>query len=209
MATTPTSSTTLRALPTVFIWSGCWYQSQLAIKDIKPSPAEFLLWESSYLLWNFRGILCIKAWRVQKWSQEQCEFHVLPIHTTLFNPYSVKNIRGKKSSPWQVWRWNLPTFLVLCWSAVRGVKGGGERHRGPGVWLPLQLSLLKVLLGAQLEAGQLKTKYQINSVLELELELELELPAWHQLKKMIEYRWSRDAKVFQQFPRYQKGNWMI
>ena len=52
VATTPTSSTTLRALPTVFIWSGCWYQSQLAIKDIKPSPAEFLLWESSYLLWK-------------------------------------------------------------------------------------------------------------------------------------------------------------
>ena len=52
VATTPTSSTTLRALPTVFIWSGCWYQSQLAIKDIKPSPAEFLLRESSYLLWK-------------------------------------------------------------------------------------------------------------------------------------------------------------
>ena len=51
-ATTPTSPTTLRALPTDFIWSGCWNQSQLAIKDIKPSPAEFLLRESSYLLWK-------------------------------------------------------------------------------------------------------------------------------------------------------------
>ena len=39
---------------------------------------------------------------------------------------------------------------------MRGVEGGGEGDRGPGVGLPLQLSLLQVLLGAQLEAGQLK-----------------------------------------------------
>ena len=65
-----------------------------------------------------------------------------------------------------------------------GVEGGGEGDRGPGVGLPLQLSLLKVLLGAQLEAGQLKTEHQIRStlssshaVVELELELELVLPA--------------------------------
>ena len=46
---------------------------------------------------------------------------------------------------------------------MRGVKGGGERDRGPGVRLSLQLSLLKVLLGSQLEAGQLQTKHQIRS----------------------------------------------
>ena len=132
---------------------------------------------------NFRGILCIKAWRVQKWSQEQCEFHVLPIHTTLFNPYSVKSIREKNISPWQVWRWNWPpTFLVLCWGAVGGVEGGGEGHRGPGVRLALQLSLLLVLLGAQLETGQLKQKSSSGHHF---VELELELPVWHQLKKII------------------------
>ena len=59
----------------------------------------------------------------------------------------------------------MPTFLVLGWSAVRGVEGGGEGDRGPGVGLPLQLSLLVVLLGAQLEAGQLKTEQQIRSTL--------------------------------------------
>ena len=48
---------------------------------------------------------------------------------------------------------------------MRGVEGGGERDRGPGVGLPLQLSLLVVLLGAQLEAGQLKTEHQIRSTL--------------------------------------------
>ena len=54
------------------------------------------------------------------------------------------------------WDCRTPTFLVLCWGAVRGVEGGRQGDRGPGVGLPLQLSLLQVLLGAQLEAGQLK-----------------------------------------------------
>ena len=63
-----------------------------------------------------------------------------------------------------------------------GVEGGGEGHRGPGVRLALQLSLLLVLLGAQLETGQLKQKSSSGHHL---VELELELPVWHQLKKII------------------------
>ena len=47
------------------------------------------------------------------------------------------------------------------------------RHRGPGVRLALQLSLLLVLLGAQLEAGQLKQKSSSGHHL---VELELEFP---------------------------------
>ena len=140
---------------------------------------------------NFRGILCIKAWRVEKWSQDQYEFHVLPPDTyhTFLRLIAWKSQLEKQFPLTGLevkFAFSL-TFLVLSWGTVRGVERRGERDRGPGVGLPLQLSLLQVLLWAQLEAGQLKQNMRSDlSSCCGAAATELVLPAWHQLKQMIQ-----------------------
>ena len=176
VATTPTSSTTLRALPTVFIWSGCWYQSQLAIKDIKPSPAEFLLRESSYLLWKMIKISV--AYFVSNHEEFKNE---AKSNLELMFCSAVSTQAG------------LTTHLS-CSGLECCERCGGKRWERP--WSrcltpPAVLSSPGISQGPT--SGRLtETEQRINLTSIKEDDID-----------------EPDAKLLQQFPRYQKGNWMI